>query len=316
MAQATNSNNLFMTVIKGFAMGCADIVPGVSGGTVAFITGIYSTLLESISSFDHHFLKLVLKGRIREALLRINAAFIFPLLFGIFSAIAMMSRVMHFLMNDYPIFTWSAFFGLIGASIIFVGKQIENLGAPKNLLSLAIGTLIGYLVVSLIPVHLPNTHLIIFLSGMVAITAMILPGISGSFILLILGQYTFITGALKSFTSEGNYLYILAFLAGCVLGIISFSKFLNWFMHTHKNLATTVLTGFMLGSLKKIWPWKKVIESIEIRGKTHVLQEANILPAFTNEFYIALLIMILGFSIVFMIEILSKLKTRGVSSAG
>lgn len=297
-------------------MGCADIVPGVSGGTVAFITGIYTQLLESISSFDHHLLKLILKGKFVEAFHKVQGSFLLPLVAGIFGAIIAMARVMHFLMNEYPVFTWSAFFGLILASIIFIGRGIENKLAPRNLFALALGTTIGYGVVSLIPVTIPHELIFIFLSGMIAITAMILPGISGSFILLILGQYSYITGALKSITQGSNFLVILVFGAGCALGIILFSKFLNWFMHTHKNFATIVLTGFMIGSLKKIWPWKQVLESEVIRGKTYVLREANIFPPLETEFFIALGIMILGFSVVFVIEILSKPKLRGVSSAG
>lgn len=295
--------------LRGFAMGMADIVPGVSGGTVAFITGIYDELVESISLVNKDFLNLLLHFKIKHALEHINFKFLLPLMCGVFSAIILMSRVMHFFLNEYSTQTWALFLGLIGASIIFVGKQIKSLTLPKNLSAVIAGSIIGYLLVSLLPVETSNDYLNIFLSGAIAICAMILPGISGSFILLILGKYAFVTGALKDPFADNHLLVITVFSVGCLIGILSFSKILNWLLKNYQNTMMCFLTGFMIGSLKKIWPWKKVLESKIIRGKTYVLQEANILPTqFDAGFWIAIFLVVIGFISVIMLEKLGQQK--------
>lgn len=296
-----------LVALKGFAMGVADIVPGVSGGTVAFITGIYDQLLESISSVNLKFLSYLRHFQIKEAMGHIQIYFLLPLFFGIAFAILSTSRLMNFLLEHYAIYTWSTFFGLIAASIYFVGKQVKSPMRAKNLASFALGAGIGYLLVSLVPVNTPNDMIYIFLSGMIAICAMILPGISGSFILLILGKYAFITSILKSPFEHGNLLIIFVFCLGCLTGLLSFSKFLNWFLKRYHNIAMAFLTGFMIGSMKKIWPWKQTLESTIIRGKTYILREENILPTTIDaQVMIALALMITGFMIVILIEIMSN----------
>jgi len=298
---------MLILILKGFAMGLADIVPGVSGGTVAFITGIYDKLIESISSVNSTFIKLTFSFQIRKALEHINYKFLAPLLFGIAVAIISMSRVMHFLMNNYAVQTWALFFGLVLASIIYIGKQIDHLIEPKNIISVILGIVVGVSVVSLIPVETPSTPLYLFFSGSIAICAMILPGISGSFLLLILGKYAFITGALKSPFVGDNLASIAIFSIGCLVGILSFSKLLNYLLKHYRNTMMACLTGFMIGSLKKIWPWKEVLESKVIRGKTYVLDEANIIPNQLNlEVVIAISLIIIGFILVFAIERLSQ----------
>jgi putative membrane protein len=307
----------FFIALKGFAMGVADIVPGVSGGTIAFITGIYDQLLKSISSVNMQFVRYILKLQIKNALSHIQFYFLFPLFCGIGFAILSTSRLMHYLLYHHPTYTWATFFGLIASSIYFVGKQIKQPAKPTNIMFLLLGTIMGYLLVSLIPVHTPNDYLYIFGSGMIAICAMILPGISGSFILLILGKYAFVTGALKNPFAANHLFVILVFCCGCLVGILSFSKFLNWFLKHYHNIAMAFLTGFMIGSMKKIWPWKETLESKVIRGKTYILREANILPDnFDTSVMIALSLMLLGFLSVIMIEIVSQQKHRGVSSTG
>lgn len=296
-----------LVALKGFAMGVADIVPGVSGGTVAFITGIYDQLLESISSVNLKFLSYLTRLQIKQALGHIQFYFLLPLFGGIIFAILSTSRMMHFLLENYAVYTWSTFFGLIAASIYFVGKQVKSPGHPKNLSFLGLGGVIGYALVSLVPVNTPNDMIYIFFSGMIAICAMILPGISGSFILLILGKYAFITSILKSPFENGNLLIILIFCLGCLMGLLSFSKFLNWFLKHYHNIAMAFLTGFMIGSMKKIWPWKQTLESTIIRGKTYILREENILPGtIDSQVMIALGLMISGFMIVILIEIMSN----------
>lgn len=303
--------------LKGFAMGMADIVPGVSGGTVAFITNIYDELLEAIASINKDFVRKLLKLEFKSALEQVHYKFLIPLMIGIFSALLLTSRLMHFLMSEYPIYTWSMFFGLISASALYIAKHIEH---PKNNLTyllLPLGITIGYACVSLVPVTTPNAYPYIFGSGAIAICAMILPGISGSFILLILGKYAFVTSALKAPFDDNNIFVIMTFCAGCLTGILSFSKLLNYLMHTHRNAMMFVLTGFIVGSLKKIWPWRETLESTVIRGKTYILQEQNVLPeSFDQQTILALSIMFIGFFLVLGLEYISNKPKRGVSSAG
>lgn len=297
------SKNQFAVFCKGFAMGMADIVPGVSGGTVALITGIYDRLIESISLVNKEFLKYIFRFQFKEGLRHINIDFVLPLGLGILMAIVSMAKIMHYFMEHYSIYTWSLFFGLILASIYFVGKQVPALLSAKNLFFVAIGTLSGYLVVSLIPVQTPETSVMIFFSGAIAICAMILPGISGSFILLILGKYLFVTSAVKAPFVTGNMQIIFIFALGCLVGLLSFSKILNYLLKHHHEYMMCVLVGFMIGSMKKIWPWREVLEQQIIRGKVHVLRDAVILPkSFSMEEIFALLIMILGVVLVFTIE--------------
>lgn len=293
-------------LLKGFAMGLADIVPGVSGGTIAFITGIYDELLKSISSVNKEFVKLLVQFKIKEAFHHINGLFLFPLLAGVASAILLTSRLMHYLLHTYPTHTWGFFFGLIIASIIYISKSIERPWNAKKAAQLIAGVAIGYALVSLVPVQSENSYLNVFLSGSVAICAMILPGISGSFILLILGKYAFITGALKAPFADNNLIFIGIFCVGCLIGILSFSKLLNFLMSKFHQAMIIILTGFMIGSLKKIWPWKEVLESITVREKTHVLREANIFPALQNDTYLTILFIVLGFSLVFILEMVAK----------
>jgi putative membrane protein len=295
--------------LKGFTMGVADIVPGVSGGTIALITGVYDDLIKSISSVDKEFIKSLFRFEVMKCLEILNYKFLFPLLFGVFTALITMSKVMHYFMNEFSVYTWSLFFGLIFSSIIFLGKNIKDIKNIKNIGIIATGTLIGYAVVSLIPLETSNSFGMIFLAGCIGICAMILPGISGSFILLILGKYLYVTSALKNPFIDDNIFIIITFALGCLVGILSFSKVLNYFLKNHHNPMTCLLTGFMIGSMKKIWPWKEVIEQKIIRGKIHVIQDKNIIPTeFNSQIAIALVIMTVGISLVFILENMNKQK--------
>jgi putative membrane protein len=293
--------------LKGFGMGMADIVPGVSGGTIALITGVYDNLIKSISSINKDFFKLVLSFKVKEALNHLNISFLLPLLIGIALAFVTMSRVMHYFMNEYSIYTWSLFFGLILASILFIGKTIHNIKSFNSLALIGVGTIIGYAIVSLVPVDTPNSLPMVFLSGSIAICAMILPGISGSFILLILGKYLYMTSALKNPMVDGNIFLILTFMGGCLVGILAFSKVLNHLLKNFHNQTMCILLGFMIGSMKKIWPWKEIIETKIVRGKTHILKDAVFMPSEINsEVIIALALMIFGILLVLSIEKFSK----------
>lgn len=308
------NTNTFILMLKGFAMGAADIVPGVSGGTIAFITGIYDELVETISKVDTRVFSLLMQRRFKHLVDYLNAPFIIPLFIGIFMAIISLARVIHFFLDVYPQATWSLFFGLILSSVLFIAKKIENLMTFKSLFSIVLGIFIGYLTVSLVPVQTANSGAMIFFSGAIAICAMILPGISGSFILLILGKYAFITSALKNPFSLESLQVILVFSIGCLLGLISFSKILNFLLKHYHNIMMAILSGFMIGSLKKIWPWKEVLETKIIRGKTYILSEMNVLPQqFDQYFFLCLFIFLIGF---FSVILLEKFSSRGVSSAG
>lgn len=295
--------------LKGFTMGMADLIPGVSGGTIAFITGIYEHLLEAISAVNKELLSKVLRFQIKSALCDIRLRFLVPLFAGILTAMFSLARLMHYMMSEHTVHTWSLFFGLIGASIIVVGRQLHTLKSFKMMASIIIGALIAYAVVSLIPVDTPETWWFIILCGVISISAMILPGISGSFLLLILGKYAYITGAVKNPFAPGALEIMILFVCGAVVGLLGFSKILNWCFKHYHNVTMALLTGFLLGSMKKVWPWKEVTESVVIRGEVRVLQEANIMPpAFDAHFWIAIALMIFGFVLVLALESFSRTR--------
>ncbi len=289
--------------LKGFLMGIADLIPGVSGGTIAFITGIYDMLLDAVASINNTFIKKVLSFKIVSAIGHLHIRFIVPLVFGIFTAMITLARVMHYLINEQTVPTWALFFGLIAASIIVIWNKLDDHFSPINLLMISIGALVAYVLVSLIPVDTPDSLWFIYLCGIIGITAMILPGISGSFLLLILGKYEFITGMLKNPFAEGAPLVILIFLCGTVTGLLSFSKILNFFMKNYRVKTMAFLTGILIGSMKKVWPWKEVLESKIVRGKVRVIREANILPPELNtEVMLAAVLVVVGFFGVLYLE--------------
>ena len=289
--------------IKGFLMGIADLIPGVSGGTIAFITGIYDTLLDAAASIDKTFIKHVLKFEIKAAIAHLHFRFIIPLVFGMFTAMITLARVMHYLINEQPIPTWALFFGLIGASIIVIWNKLDDHFSPVNLLIISIGAIFAYIMVSLIPVDTPDALWFIYLCGIIGITAMILPGLSGSFLLLILGKYEYITAALKNPFAEGAPLILVIFIMGTATGLMSFSKILNFFMKNYRVKTMAFLTGILIGSMKKVWPWKEVLESKIVRGKTKIIREMNIMPTeFNNEVTVAIALMLIGFIFVLVLE--------------
>lgn len=299
--------------IKGFGMGTADIIPGVSGGTIALITGIYHRLIAAINSFDLSFARRVFTGKFSEALAGVHLRFLLPLLLGIAMAIVLTSRVIHYLLLNHAVEVWSLFFGLIAASMLVVGRQVGRL-TPATILVWALFTVIAFVVVGIIPVQTPDALWFIFICGAVAICAMILPGISGAFILLILGKYALLTGALKDPFNPTNLLLIAVFMAGALVGILSFSRLLNFLLARFQDLTMAALAGFMLGAMRKVWPWKEVLETQMIRGKEHVLTEANVLPeAMDEQFWLAVGLMILGAVLVLIID---RVGRRGQPERG
>ena len=306
----TNRKDSFILFIKGLCMGAADIIPGVSGGTIALISGIYEDLIFAIKSINLLAIKNVLQFKLKEALGGVHLKFLLVLLCGIGVAILSISRVMHFFLQSYPVFTWSLFLGLILASILVVGKTIKNwLGIAW--IGFGGGTVAAWFIVGMIPQSTPESWWFIILSGMIAICAMILPGLSGAFILLILGKYEFITGTLKNPFQGDNLQVILLFCLGCFIGITSFSRVLSYLLEKQENLTLAVLTGLMFGSIRKLWPWKEVLESKIIRGKTHILAEQNILPPqFDGSFFFACALIVIGFFLVLLLEGLATRQTN------
>ncbi|HSI90301.1 MAG TPA: DUF368 domain-containing protein, partial [Adhaeribacter sp.] len=229
---------------KGVAMGAADVVPGVSGGTIAFITGIYEELLNAIRSVNGEAVKLLVNFKIAALWKHINGSFLVVLVSGIFFSVALLARVVLYLLNNHPEMLWSFFFGLIVASAVIVSKKITrwNVGV---ILAGIIGIALAYFITVATPTETPEAYYFIFLSGAIAICAMILPGISGSFLLVLLAKYEYILNAVKDFKVD-----VIAFFGlGCITGLLMFSHVLNWMLKKYHNVTVSLLTGFMIGSL-------------------------------------------------------------------
>jgi putative membrane protein len=287
---------------KGFAMGTADIIPGVSGGTIAFITGIYGQLLNAITAFDQRFLGRLARFDLKGALAASHLRFLFFLLFGIGTAIVSTARLMHYLMAHHPVPTWSMFMGLIGGSILIVGRQTD-LARRTSVVALVAGAVAAWFIVGMIPVSTPEAYWFIFVAGVIAICAMILPGISGSFLLLIMGKYEFITGAVKNPFAPGSLPVLVVFAAGCAVGLLGFSRVLRFALARFEHVTLAALTGLMIGSLRKIWPWKEVLETQVIRGEPRVLRDQNVLPpVFDAEVGLAVGLAVVGFVAVLLLE--------------
>ena len=240
-----------MITLKGIGMGAADVIPGVSGGTIAFLTGIYEELLGSIKSINTQAFKLLFTGKLGQFWKHINGNFLISLILGIGISFFSLAKLMQYLMANEPIPLWSFFFGLIIASAILILKDID-LTKIKHLLALALGIAAGAAICLISPTETPNDLWFIFLCGAIAICAMILPGISGSFILLLLGKYEYMLKAL----TDLNIVLILTFVVGAAIGIVSFSHFLTWLLKKYHVTTISALAGIMIGSLVKVWPWQ------------------------------------------------------------
>jgi putative membrane protein len=274
--------------LKGIAMGAADVVPGVSGGTIAFISGIYQELIDSINKFDLKTILSVRKNGIKATWAALNGNFLLALISGIFISILTFSKVITFLLDNHPILVWSFFFGLVLASILLIWKQITH-WKYYSLFALLLGTFVSYYITIAKPVASPDSLPYLFLSGFVAIIAMILPGVSGAFILLLMGSYQTVIGTINQFR-EGiasfnmeilgqAMIKLMTFAVGAILGLKLFSKILHWMFAHHKNTTLAVLIGFMIGSLNKIWPWKQVLETrLNSHGEVVPFLEKSILP--------------------------------------
>jgi putative membrane protein len=287
----------------GFVMGAADLVPGVSGGTIAFISGIYQDLVHSIKEISSKGLSHLVKLEFKSLYAMIPWKFLLPLFAGIFSAIFALSGLISFTLKTFPVQTWAFFFGLVVASLCIVIPSVKVWNA-KTILAFILGSIGAFWLVGIIPVETGDSLLLFFLSGALAIMAMILPGISGSFILLILGKYSQVLQAVNDF----NLPVLIAVSLGCVIGLGLFSRVLDYLFKNYYSLTMAVLSGFLLGSLRKVWPWKETVKFYtDSHGDLKPLVENNIMPAdFGSGFWIAILLAIAGFVFVLGFEYLQK----------
>lgn len=265
--------NALLLYAKGMAMGAADVVPGVSGGTVAFITGIYDELLRSIAAIPNAIAPLV-RGRVGEAWRTANASFLVVLLAGVLTSIFSLAQLISYLLEEHPIPVWSFFFGLILVSVHLVGKEIQRRNLSR-LVSLCLGVAFAYWITVASPVQWSASSMSLFFAGAIAICAMILPGISGSFILVLLGLYPVVLGAVKALDLG----VIVVFASGCLVGLLSFARLLSWVLRRWRDLTLAFLTGLMLGSLNKVWPWKETLTwRTNSHGERVPVLEQNLLP--------------------------------------
>jgi len=300
-------------------MGAADVVPGVSGGTIAFISGIYQELIDSINNVNLSVLKTLKKDGLKAAWKQVNGSFLLALLTGIGISILTFSKVITHLLETQPILVWSFFFGLIIASIALIWKEITR-WKLVDILFLLIGITVSYYITIARPVSSPDSYWYLFLSGFIAIIAMILPGISGAFILLLMGSYETVIGTINTFreglTTANSEILTQAllklgvFALGCIIGLKSFSKVLHWMFEHHKNTTLTLLVGFMVGSLNKVWPWKEVLETrINSHGEVVPYIDQSILPQNFDgdpKITMAIVLAILGFVLIFGMEKLAS----------
>ena len=300
--------------LKGMAMGAADVVPGVSGGTVAFITGIYDELLASLAQLPKA-AALLLRGRIVQAWQCANANFLLALVSGILLSVLSLARLITALLETQPIAIWSFFFGLILVSTHIVYREVGRWSASR-VFSALLGGVFAWWITVAAPIQLEGTLLTLFLAGAVAICAMILPGISGSFILLLLGLYSIVIGAVKDL----DFLVLAVFASGCLLGILCFSRFLHWLLHRWRDVTLAFLAGLMVGSLNKVWPWKQTLTwSADSHGVMQPVLQENLWPsqfAQDPQLLLAISLAVTGAALVLGLEWLAAFMSKSAEARG
>ncbi len=303
--------------LRGMAMGASDIVPGVSGGTMAFIFGIYEELIDSLRMIgEPNFLRALFRLQIKEVFRILNWPFLVAVFGGILIAIFTLSHGLEWLLVNQPVLLWSFFFGLVLASVFAVARRIQN-WRPAIHLTMAAAAVAAYLLVGVAPTHTPNEWWFLMLSGAIAICAMILPGISGAFILVLLGKYQFVLSAVN----DRDFLTIGLVGVGAVVGLVTFAQFLSWLFKRYHDLTVAALTGLMMGSLRKVWPWKEDVswllddngQYVLSHGERIVTKQLNILPDFAGdplEVALAVLLALGGLGVVLLIERLAHLQSN------
>ena len=305
--------NKLLLFLRGMGMGAADVIPGVSGGTIAFITGIYKKLVDSIKSINIQFLRLLLQRKPVAAWRHINGNFLTAVFSGVLVSIFSLAKLISWLLEHHQMLVWAFFFGLIIASAIYISRKIHKWNILTVLFVLA-GTAIAFYITLATPATTPETLYHVFLSGSIAVCAMILPGISGSFILLLLGKYEYIINAVNELNAE----ILAVFAAGCVVGLILFSNIVSWLLKKYSDYTMAILTGLMIGSLNKLWPWKRVLETgLNKHGEEIPLVERSISPGQFHQIYnedpmilqISAL-MLIGFMLIFLLNYLAGQDER------
>ncbi len=301
--------------LKGIGIGAANVIPGVSGGTIALITGVFEKLIDSLKSFNIQALRLLISGKFKEFATYVNLDFLVAVFAGVFVSILSFARILEFLFGNYPVYVWAYFFGLIIASVYFVGKTIEKISLPV-VFSFIIGTAIALAISFLSPASRNEGTLYLFICGIVAVCSMILPGLSGSFVLILMGNYELV---FIEAVNEMNLAVLLPVGAGAIFGLIAFSHVLSWIFKKYKESTLAVLTGFILGSLGMLWPWKNVIYRTNSMGELVTKTDGSkiiegyerFLPDALNlEVLLAVLFMIIGvFTIAFMERIAMNKST-------
>ena len=281
---------------KGVAMGAANVIPGVSGGTVAFITGIYERLINALKSFDLSTISLIFKGKWREFTVKTDLKFLSVLLAGVAVSILSLAKLMELAFEHYEIYTLAFFFGLILASVVAVSKQISAFNF-KTITSFLIGGLIAGSIAFLPPAQPNDSFYYVFLCGVVAVCSMILPGLSGSYILLLMGNYLLVLRAVSQF----DFNIIIPLMIGCMAGLVVFSRLLSYLFKKFKDQTVSLLAGFVAGSLIVIWPWKETIFEV-FEGKEKATGYIWYLPKSDAQLPIAVVLMIIGFLSVWLIE--------------
>jgi len=303
-------------------MGAADVVPGVSGGTIAFISGIYEELIESIDKINLSVFKLWKQNGFKSAWNSINGPFLIALFSGIAISILSLAKIIKYLLHNDPVLLWSFFFGLVLASILYIGKQIQS-WSFKIIIAIILTSIVSYFITLAEPFASPDSPFYLLFCGFISIIAMILPGVSGAFILLILGAYetaiNTVNNLIEGITTMNLDLLKEALLKffllglGAIIGLKVFSKLLNWMFKNHKNLTLAILTGFMIGSLNKIWPWKLVTKTrINSEGLEVTVLDESILPTSydgDNQIMLAVAFIVIGFAAILVLESLGKKKT-------
>ncbi len=308
---AKTTKDYLLIGLKGMAMGAADIVPGVSGGTIALISGIYEEFINALKSFSSALIVLKRDGLV-ATWKHINGNFLVALFSGIAISLFSLPFFIKYALSEHPILLWSFFFGLIVVSCYFVGKRVEKWDFG-SILALIVGTIAIFLITDPgLELTETSTELwFIFLSGMLAICAMILPGISGAFILVLLGKYAYVIEAL----SDLKISIIATFAGGCIVGLLSFSHFLSFMLRKYHNITIALLTGFMIGSLNKIWPWKNTLSwRMDRHGEEVPKVQENVLPQDfidgDSQMLMALLLAIVGFALIFILELVANKRAK------
>lgn len=303
----------FFLILKGIGMGAANVIPGVSGGTIALITGIFERLIDAIKSFNLTAIQLLLKGKIKEFIKYVDLYFLIAVFSGAVISVFSLAKLLGYLFDNYPVYIWSYFFGLILASVYFVGRTIHK-WTISVILTFIIGTTIAILISILSPATKNESFIYLIICGVVAICSMILPGLSGSFVLLLMGNYELI---MIDAVSELNFNILLPVAIGAIGGLIAFSHFLSWIYKKYRNQTIATLTGFILGSLMILWPWKNEIYRIDQAGD-YIIKDGEkliqgykwVIPQCNNQVLWAVVIMLTGILSIWIIEKLADQKTK------